>query len=139
MMVADIMDVLNDLMDKAQTQPDETRHAGSNAALKFSVLMQSLVSCARCPLHRVCAESPWTRCSLEPCLEAAHDLSMSARFVVHDAERADSRDFTGLVKASGVDKVTNTSEHTVTLSSAVCGFWQSVRINVVKDIRSATV
>eukprot|EP00450_Noctiluca_scintillans_P002421 CAMPEP_0194482150 /NCGR_PEP_ID=MMETSP0253-20130528/4235_1 /TAXON_ID=2966 /ORGANISM="Noctiluca scintillans" /LENGTH=688 /DNA_ID=CAMNT_0039321673 /DNA_START=47 /DNA_END=2116 /DNA_ORIENTATION=+ len=39
---SDIVDVLNDLLDKAQTQLDETRHAESNAAHNFALLRQSL-------------------------------------------------------------------------------------------------
>jgi len=39
---SDIVDVLNDLLDKAQTQLDETRHAESNAAHNFALLKQSL-------------------------------------------------------------------------------------------------
>ena len=38
---SDIVDVLNDLMDKAQTQLDETRHAESNAARNFALLRLS--------------------------------------------------------------------------------------------------
>ena len=36
------MDVLNDLLDKAQTLLDVTRHAGSNAGHNFALLKQSL-------------------------------------------------------------------------------------------------
>ena len=39
---SDIVDVLNDLMDKVQTQLDETRHAESNAAHNLALLRQSL-------------------------------------------------------------------------------------------------
>ena len=39
---SDIVDARNDLMDKAQTQLDETRHAESNAAHNFPLLRQSL-------------------------------------------------------------------------------------------------
>ena len=37
-----LSDVLNDLMDSAQTQLDDTRHALSDAAHSFVLLMQSL-------------------------------------------------------------------------------------------------
>ena len=39
---SDIVDVLNDLMDKAQAQLDETRHAEPSAAHNFALLQQSL-------------------------------------------------------------------------------------------------
>ena len=39
---SDIVDVLNDLLDKAQTELDDTRHAESNAAHNFAMLEQSL-------------------------------------------------------------------------------------------------
>ena len=39
---SDIVDVLNDLLDKAQTELDDTRHAESNAAHNFAMLKQSL-------------------------------------------------------------------------------------------------
>ena len=39
---SDIVDVLRDLMDKAQTQLDETCHAESNDAHNFALLRQSL-------------------------------------------------------------------------------------------------
>ena len=37
------MDVFSDLLDKAQTELDDNRHAESNAAHNFSMLQQSLV------------------------------------------------------------------------------------------------
>jgi len=39
---SNIVDVLNDLLDKAQTELDDTRHAESNAAHNFAMLKQSL-------------------------------------------------------------------------------------------------
>ena len=39
---SNIVDVLSDFVDKAQTEFDDTRHAGSNAAHNFSMLQQSL-------------------------------------------------------------------------------------------------
>ena len=39
---SDIVDVLNDLLDKAQTLLDVTCHAESNAAHNFALLKQSL-------------------------------------------------------------------------------------------------
>jgi len=39
---SDIVDVLNDLLDKAEAQLDETRHADLNAAHNFALLKQSL-------------------------------------------------------------------------------------------------
>ena len=39
---SNIVDVLSDLLDKAQTEFDDTRHAESNAAHNFSMLQQSL-------------------------------------------------------------------------------------------------
>merc|ERR1719414_2422993 len=39
---SDIVDVLNDLLDKSQTELDDTRHAESNAAHNFAMLKQSL-------------------------------------------------------------------------------------------------
>ena len=39
---SDIVDVLNDLLDKAQTELDDTRHAESSAAHNFAMLKQSL-------------------------------------------------------------------------------------------------
>jgi len=39
---SNIVDVLNDLLDKAQTELDDTRHAESNAAHNFALLKQSL-------------------------------------------------------------------------------------------------
>ena len=39
---SNIVDVLSDLLDKAQTELDDTRHAESNAAHNFSMHQQSL-------------------------------------------------------------------------------------------------
>ena len=39
---SNIVDVLSDLLDKAQTELDDTRHTESNAAHSFSLLQQSL-------------------------------------------------------------------------------------------------
>ena len=39
---SDIIDVFNDLLDKVQTQLDETRHSVASAAHTFAVLEQSL-------------------------------------------------------------------------------------------------
>ena len=39
----DVVDVISDLLDKVQTELDDTRHAESNAAHNFSMLQQSLV------------------------------------------------------------------------------------------------
>ena len=39
---SDIVDVLNGLLDKAEAQLDETRHADLNAAHNFALLKQSL-------------------------------------------------------------------------------------------------
>ena len=42
---SNIVDVLNDLLDKAQIELDDTRHAESNAARNFAILKQSLEGC----------------------------------------------------------------------------------------------
>ena len=39
---SNIVDVLSDFLDKAQTELDDTRHAESNVAHNFSMLQQSL-------------------------------------------------------------------------------------------------
>ena len=39
---SNIVDVLSDLLDKAQTEPDDTRHAELNAVHNFSMLQQFL-------------------------------------------------------------------------------------------------
>ena len=39
---SDIIDVLNDLLEKAQSKDDDTRHAESIAAYNFAMLKQSL-------------------------------------------------------------------------------------------------
>ena len=75
MMAADIVDVLNGVIDEAQTELDETRHAELNAAHNFFVFRQTpCLVCTVLVSQSVCGVSIEQRLSdtsLEPCLEAA--------------------------------------------------------------------